>query len=221
MMNLKKTKTEVVTLDPSNAEIIPSQGKNQVRRNVNVRKMTIMAVLSAISIMLSMIPFVGYIQIGPIAITTMYIPVIIGAIMEGPMAGAVIGFIFGGSSLIRALTIPTVTSFAFINPLVSIVPRILIGVIAYYVYKLVMKVTKNVYISGLVTGAMGAITNTVGVLGMIYILYGARYAQALGESASTAKTLILTIAATNGIPEAIGGALVVSAVAAVLKKSKK
>lgn len=190
-------------------------------RNVNVRKMTIISVLSAISIMLSMIPFVGYIQIGPIAITTMYIPVIIGAIMEGPMAGAVIGFIFGGSSLIRVLTIPTVTSFAFMNPLVSILPRILIGVIAYYVYELVMKITKNVHISGLIAGAMGAITNTVGVLGMIYVLYGPEYAVALEQSASAAKTLILTIALTNGIPEAIGGALVVSAVAVMLKKSKK
>lgn len=191
------------------------------KRSVNVRKMTIISVLSAISIMLSMIPFVGFIQIGPIAITTMYIPVIIGAIMEGPMAGAVIGLVFGASSLIRALTMPTVTSFAFINPLVSILPRVLIGLLAYYVYELSMKLTKNVYISGLVTGAAGAITNTVGVLGMIYVLYGARYAEAMGESASAAKTLIMTIAATNGIPEAIGGALVVAAVAVILKKSKK
>lgn len=191
------------------------------KRSVNVRKMTIISVLSAISIMLSMIPFVGFIQIGPIAITTMYIPVIIGAIMEGPMAGAVIGLVFGASSLIRALTMPTVTSFAFINPLVSILPRVLIGLLAYYVYELSMKLTKNVYISGLVTGAAGAITNTIGVLGMIYVLYGARYAEAMGESASAAKTLIMTIAATNGIPEAIGGALVVAAVAVILKKSKK
>lgn len=219
MMNVEETK--VAISESSDVEVISSQRKNQARRNVNVRKMTIISVLSAISIMLSMIPFVGFIQIGPIAITTMYIPVIVGAIMEGPMAGAVIGFVFGASSLVRALTMPTVTSFAFINPLVSILPRVLIGILAYYVYELVIKLTKNVYISGLVAGATGAITNTIGVLGMIYVLYGPRYAEALEESASAAKTLLLTIAATNGIPEAIGGALVVAAVAVVLKKSKK
>ena len=87
---------------------------------------------------------------------------------------------------------PTITSFAFINPLVSILPRMLIGVIAYYVYKLTIKFTKNVFVSGWITGVIGSLVNTVGVLGMIYILYGARYAEALGESASAAKTLILT-----------------------------
>lgn len=191
------------------------------RKSVNVRMITITGILSAISIMLSMVPFLGYIQIGPIAITTMYIPVIIGAIIEGPVVGATVGFVFGLTSLLRALTMPTITSFPFINPLVSILPRVLIGILAYYSYQLVIKVTKNVYVSGLIAGAVGAITNTIGVLGMLYILYGARYAQALEESASAAKKLIITIAATNGIPEAVGGALVVSAVAAILKKSKK
>lgn len=197
--------------------------KTQVstRKNVNVRRMTIIGILSSISIMLSMVPFVGYIQIGPIAITTMYIPVVIGAIMEGPIAGAILGFIFGGSSFLRAITNPTPLNFPFINPLVSILPRIMIGIVVYYVYKLVMKITKNVYISGLITGAAGSITNTVGVLGMMYVLYGEKYALATGASASEAKTVILAIAAANGIPEAIGGAIVVAAVATVLKKSKK
>lgn len=190
------------------------------RKNVNVRRITIIGILSAISIMLSMVPFLGYIQIGPIAITTMYIPVIIGAIIEGPVVGMVVGFIFGATSLLRALTMPTITSFPFINPLVSILPRVLIGILAYYSYRLAIKVTKNVSVSGLVAGAIGAITNTIGVLGMLYVLYGERYAKALGESASAAKKLIFTIAATNGIPEAVGGALVVSAVAVILKKSK-
>ncbi|MBY1239982.1 MAG: ECF transporter S component, partial [Clostridioides difficile] len=102
-------------------------------RKVNVRKMTIIGVLSAISIMLSMTPL-GFIPVGPTKATIMHIPVIIGAIMEGPIVGAAIGFIFGISSLLNAITNPTVTSFVFINPLVSILPRVMIGVLAYYVY---------------------------------------------------------------------------------------
>ncbi len=77
-------------------------------RKVNVRKMTIIGVLSAISIMLSMTPL-GFIPVGPTKATIMHIPVIIGAIMEGPIVGA-IGFIFGISSLLNAITNPTVTS---------------------------------------------------------------------------------------------------------------
>ncbi|MEG1285025.1 MAG: ECF transporter S component [Romboutsia sp.] len=214
---IKSESLEVVVVESQDiTKLQPQQ-----RKKLNVRRMTVIALLSSISIMLSMVPFVGYIQIGPIAITTMYIPVVIGAIIEGPVVGAILGFVFGATSLFRALTIPTVTSFPFINPLVSILPRVMIGIVVYYVYQLAMKITKNIYVSGLITGAVGAMTNTIGVLGMLYVLYGERYAMAMGESASAAKTVILTIAAANGIPEALGGAIVVAAVAAVLKKSKK
>ncbi|WP_331681705.1 ECF transporter S component [Romboutsia sp.] len=192
--------------------------QSSATKKVNVRRMTVIGVLSAISIMLSMIPGIGYIPIGPTNATIMHIPVIIGAIIEGPIVGATVGFIFGLTSLLKALTAPTVTSFAFMNPLVSILPRVLIGILTYYIYELVMKVTKRVYVSGLVAGALGSLVNTVGVLSMIYILYAGRFAEACGASASAAGKFIFTIGTTNGIPEAIVSALVVSAVVVSLKK---
>lgn len=194
MMNLKSSKEEVS--NPSELKVVEAEVvmespevlkvKSRPVKKVDVRKMAIIGVLAAISIMLSMTPL-GFIPIGPTNATIMHIPVIIGAIVEGPLVGITVGFIFGATSLLKALTMPTITSFAFINPLVSILPRMLIGVIAYYVYKLTIKFTKNVFVSGWITGVVGSLVNTVGVLGMIYILYGARYAEALGESASAAK----------------------------------
>ena len=219
MMNLKSSKEEVS--NPSELKVVEAEVvmespevlkvKSRPVKKVDVRKMAIIGVLAAISIMLSMTPL-GFIPIGPTNATIMHIPVIIGAIVEGPLVGITVGFIFGATSLLKALTMPTITSFAFINPLVSILPRMLIGVIAYYVYKLTIKFTKNVFVSGWITGVVGSLVNTVGVLGMIYILYGARYA---------AKTLILTLGATSGIPEAIVGGFVVSAVCIVFNKRKK
>lgn len=219
MMNLESSKVEVI--NPSEVVMESPEVlkfKSKPMKKVDVRKMAIIGVLAAISIMLSMI---GFIPIGPTNATIMHIPVIIGAILEGPVVGIVVGFIFGASSLIRNLTMPTITSFAFINPLVSILPRILIGVVAYYVYKLTMKISKNAFVSGWITGVIGSLVNTIGVLGMIYILYGARYVEALGKSAATAKTVILTLIATNGIPEAIVGGFVVSAVCIIFNKRKK
>lgn len=223
MMNLESSQVEV--LNPSEVEIVMESPKDfkvksKQRKKTDVRKMAIIGVLSAISIMLSMTPL-GFIPIGPTNATIMHIPVIIGAIIEGPVVGITVGFIFGATSLLKALTMPTITSFAFVNPLVSVLPRMLIGIVAYYVYKLTIKFTKNVFVSGWITGVMGSLVNTAVVLGMIYILYGARYAEALGESASAAKTLILTLVATNGIPEAIVGGFVVSAVCVVFNKRKK
>lgn len=223
MMNLESSKVEVI--NPSEVEVVMESPevlkvKSKPMKKVDVRKMAIIGVLAAISIMLSMTPL-GFIPIGPTNATIMHIPVIIGAILEGPVVGIVVGFIFGAASLIRNLTMPTITSFAFINPLVSILPRVLIGVVAYYVYKLTMKISKNAFVSGWITGVIGSLVNTIGVLGMIYILYGARYVEALGKSAETAKTVILTLIATNGIPEAIVGGFVVSAVCIIFNKRKK
>lgn len=223
MRNLESSEVEV--LSPSEVEIVmespkDSKVKLRQRKKTDVRRMAIIGVLSAISIMLSMTPL-GFIPIGPTNATIMHIPVIIGAIIEGPVVGITVGFIFGATSLLKALTMPTITSFAFVNPLVSVLPRMLIGIVAYYVYKLTIKFTKNVFVSGWITGVMGSLVNTAVVLGMVYILYGARYAEALGESASAAKTLILTLVATNGIPEAIVGGFVVSAVCVVFNKRKK
>ena len=64
----------------------------------------------------------------------MHVPVIIGAVIEGPVVGAAVGLIFGLTSLFKAFTEPTITSFCFMNPIISVLPRVLIGIVAYYVY---------------------------------------------------------------------------------------
>lgn len=189
-------------------------------RKTNVRRMTIIGMLSAISIILSMTPL-GYLPIGPTKATIMHIPVIIGAIMEGPIVGATIGLIFGLTSLMQAITNPTITSFAFINPLVSVLPRVIIGIASYYVYNGLIKVSKNITIAALITGAIGSLTNTIGVLGMIYVLYAAQFVKVLGGDPSSAGAIILGIGTTNGIPEAIISTLVVTGVIKALKIGKK
>lgn len=108
----------------------------------DLRKLVIIGVLGAISVILGMTP-IGFIPVGPTRATIMHIPVIIGALMEGPIVGAFIGLIFGLFSIYQALTMPTVTSIFFLNPLVSIVPRVLIGIVAYYAYNFLHNLGKN------------------------------------------------------------------------------
>ena len=192
------------------------------QRRLNVRKMTVIGVLSAISIMMSMLPFIGYIPIGSTKATIMHIPVIIGAIIEGPVVGATIGLIFGLTSLWNAMTQPTITSIFFLNPLVSILPRVLIGVVAYYVYQGIYKISKKVYAAGFMAGLIGSLANTVGVLGMIYVLYADKYMERIGQAGADAGKWLFTLAATNGVPEALVAALIVSAVSvSLIRKGKK
>ena len=191
------------------------------QRKVNVRRMAVISVLSAISIVLSMIPFVGYIPLGPVKATIMHVPVIVGAVIEGPVVGAAVGLIFGLTSLFKAFTEPSITSFCFMNPIISVLPRILIGVVSYYVYKLIYKISKRVYLSGFVAGVLGSLTNTIGVMGLIYVIYADKYMQAIGQAGNAGKYILL-ICATNGIPEAIVAGILVAAVAvAMIRKSKK
>ena len=114
MMNLGSSEVEV--LNPSDIEgVVDSQKslriKSRKTKKLEVRKMAIIGVLAAISIMLSMTPL-GFIPLGPVNATIMHIPVIIGAVLEGPLVGITVGLIFGATSLFRALTMPTITSFA-------------------------------------------------------------------------------------------------------------
>ena len=195
--------------------------QTSAQRKVNVRRMAVISVLSAISIVLSMIPFVGYITLGPVKATIMHVPVIIGAVVEGPLVGAAVGLIFGLTSLFKAFTEPSITSFCFMNPIISVLPRILIGVVSYYVYKLIYKISKRVYLSGFVAGVLGSLTNTIGVMGLIYVIYADKYMQAIGQAGNAGKYILL-ICATNGIPEAIVAGILVAAVAVVMiRKSKK
>lgn len=108
--------------------------KSNRTMRTKTRKLVIISMLSAISIFLGLTGL-GFIIIPPVKATIMQIPVIIGAIIEGPIVGAIIGLVFGLFSMYQALVAPTVTSFMFWNPIIALVPRILIGIGSYYVYK--------------------------------------------------------------------------------------
>lgn len=171
------------------------------------QRMARIAMLGAIAAFMSFTPF-GFIQLGIVKITFMHIPVIIAAIIEGLYGGIIVGLIFGISSLIVNLSGPLAP--LFLNPMVSIVPRILIGVVAYYVYR----ATKKVWL----TAIAGTLTNTVLVLSGFYIFGLTLFSSVKKIDPSTAGKVIATIGVTNGIPEAIVAVIVVTSVVAALKK---
>jgi len=191
------------------------------------KRLVTISLLSGISFVLGFTPL-GFIPIPPANATTMHIPVIIGAILEGPVAGMVIGLIFGVSSIIQALLRPNILSFAFVNPLVSVLPRILIGLVSYYSYRLVFelfssnkeKVSKwRDSVSVGVSAALGTLTNTVGVLGMMYLLFADRIATAMGVAREAVGGVVLAIGLTNGIPEIIIAVLITVGVIRAVKKA--
>jgi len=185
---------------------------------LGIRQITVIGMLSAVSVVLGLTGY-GFVQLPIARATIMHIPVIIGAILEGPLVGAMIGLIFGAFSILQNLMAPNVLSFAFLNPLVSVVPRILIGIVSYYCYKLVVAKHEPLKIG--IGAVIGSLTNTFGVLTMIYLLYAARYAEVNGISAGMAAKVIYGVALTNGIPEAVIAAVVTIPVVLAVKRLKR
>ena len=101
---------------------------------LETKNLTTIGILGAIVIMLGLTPL-GFIPLGVLTITSLHIPVIIAGILEGPVIGGFVGLIFGLFSIFNAMTRPGPISFVFYNPLISILPRILIGVVTGLVYK--------------------------------------------------------------------------------------
>lgn len=200
-------------------------------------RMVQIALFAAIIVLLALIPGLGYIPIGVVKATTIHIPVIIGGILLGPKAGAFLGFIFGCTSLLNATINPTITSFAF-SPFYSVgeihggfqsliicfIPRILIGVVSYYVFVGVKKLFKNRTgsrtVALAVAGVAGSMTNTLLVMNLIYLLFGQTYAKVIGKSFDILYGVILGVIGTNGIPEAIVAGILTVAICTVLIKSK-
>jgi uncharacterized membrane protein len=189
------------------------------KKRFEVRQIAVVGMLSAISIVLGA-SGVGFIPLPMAKATIMHIPVIIGAILEGPLVGMAAGLIFGVFSIIQNLTNPSLLSFAFLNPIVSVLPRMLIGVTSYYSQKIPF--IKNSVLKTGVSAVIGTLTNTVGVLGLTYLLYANEFAQAMGIDAGSAAKAIIGVAVTNAPGEIIVSvALSIPIVLAVRKLLKK
>jgi len=194
----------------------------------NVRKMVVIAMLSGICLFLGLTGL-GFIPLPLFKLTILHLPVIIGAIIEGPVVGGSIGLIFGLFSIYQNITAPTPMSPFFYNPLVSVLPRVLIGILSYYIYKLIRNKLKNVKLSITIAAVCGSLINSIGVLGTVYLIYFKDYAEILmskgtiaSNSVSAVTTALLTVIGTNGLAEAIlSGLLVTPIVISIFKMQKK
>ncbi|WP_298846247.1 ECF transporter S component [Clostridium sp.] len=187
-------------------------------RKIKTSELTTIGMLSAVCVVLGLTGY-GFIPLPGAKATIMHIPVIIGSIIGGPIVGMTIGLIFGIFSIIQNITAPNILSFAFINPLVSVLPRVLIGFTSYYVYKLSIGKNENLRI-GLAT-VIGSLTNTFGVLTMVYVLYAAKFAVSKGIDPSIAAKTIYGIAIINGVPEAIIATVITIPVILAIKKIRR
>ena len=194
----------------------------------DTRWMVSVALMAAIVIVLANTPL-GMIQLPIIKATTVHIPVILGAILLGPGAGAILGAVFGICSLVSNTMAPTLLSFAFSPFLsttgipgalkaiwISVGCRILIGVAAGWLWVLFTKIKLNQFIALPIVGFVGSMVNTVTVMGSIYFLFAQQYAEAKEVALTAVFSLVMGTVTASGIPEAIAAAILVLALGKVL-----
>lgn len=195
-----------------------------MKRNTNsiskTRRLVLIGALGGISIFLG-ISGLGLIRLPIFSLTIMHIPVIIGAILESPVVGIAVGLIFGLFSMYQNITAPGLTSFIFWNPIIALIPRILIGIVAYYSFKLLKSKIKSTGVCAGIASILATLTNTIGVLGLTYILYLDKYAQAREISRDAVADTLFTVGLTNGIPEAIVSALITIPIVVTMLKMKR
>ena len=193
--------------------------------NLNkVRKITLTALLVAIIFLLTFTPL-GYLVIGPIAATTIQMPVIIGAVLMGPVTGLVLGGFFGLSAIVKVLTMPGADPFATLalsySPLHYIVvcmgSRLVMGFLTGVLGEMLSKIPvlqKRRWspIRYGITGRGGSLMNTVFYLGMLWLLCAQVISTYYNVDISGVGALVMGTAVAAGIPEAIVSCLVVAAV---------
>ena len=198
-----------------------------------ITRLTITGMLSALILIMVYTP-IGLLRLPgtSIEITLITIPVLIGLLAEGPTVGAILALVFGAGTMLKGLVAPA-TPFDpfFINPMVSVIPRLLIPIAAWatfnFVKALLPKNKQMISVAWSVSALVGSVTNTVCVLLALFLVYRTQingilsnldleqYANAAG------KFLFFGVALPNGIPEALATMILVPAVMVAVSAVKK
>lgn len=179
------------------------------KKKTNTRNLVRASILSALIIVMTLVPYTGYISYGGvIEITTLHIVVIVGAVLLGWQYGAIIGLVWGVTSMLRALTNPLWAPF--INPLISVVPRIFVGIVAGLVAQGLRKIRVRSGLAAAGAAAAATLTNTVLVLTALKLF------SALLNGVPLVGAILGAIIAINGTIEIVAAIILVPIIVAAI-----
>ncbi|MBG9988330.1 ECF transporter S component [Aerococcaceae bacterium DSM 111176] len=191
--------------------------------NRRTRDNVLIAIFAAIIILQTWVPFLGYIALPTLSLTIIHITVIVVTLLRGTKAGVIIGAVWGINSLLRAVFIGNpIERMIFMNPLISILPRILMPLVVGLLSEWMIKrnITTKVRASAL--GFLGSLLNTVFVLGMIGIFSADQYLELIGQTGgSNIWIVLMSVVTLNGIPEAIVSTILTPILTITLHKMVK
>ena len=182
-----------------------------------VRQITHLAILTAIIFLLAFTPL-GYLRVGPVSITFLVIPVVIGGMTLGPVRGGFLGAVFGATSFAQCfMGDPFGAALVALSPLATavacFVPRILIGVVAGVLFPALLKVSRSHVLAFVGTAVAGTLTNTILFVGMVVGFFQNSY-----FGGSPFWTIFAGFFTVNVALELVVGVIVSAALSAVLNR---
>ena len=204
--------------------------KGSKKGRLTIQWMTGTAMMIALTLVLANTPL-GRIAMPFLTATTLHIPVIIATLVLGLEAGVLTGLTFGVHSLISNLTGASFFAPFFINPLVSVLPRVLFPVVVYAiaegVKRLLSRFDRHNVVAYVLASALGTAIHTAMVMGMIYLLYAGRIAELVAMGANAPESIaqsgvgagIALMGVANGVPEAIVAAVIAPVVTLAIDKA--
>lgn len=200
-------------------------------QRIETRTLVQYALFIGIIFLMGLTPYLGYITLPFAAITIVHLPVIIGSYRFGVKGGAVFGAFFGLTSLITCFTRPdaiaaivlgTSTGFGLYNIflilMVLFLPRVLTGVFSALVFKALSRISDAAAMA--VAAVVGSLTNTVFLLGSLYLFAfnqaGTAFGLAPGYTGGELALVLLGIVAFNGMLEAAAAMLLCTTIGKAL-----
>lgn len=196
-----------------------------MKTSTKTRQLTILGLLTGILLLMAYTPL-GYLNIGPLAISFNVIPVALAAITLGPAGGAAAGAVFGLTSFLQCIGVGGVSSMGVIlfgiNPVLAFiqrfVPRLLDGLLLGYIFRGVKKAS-NARLGCFITGFFSAFLNTLFFMTALVVLFGnTEYMQGLIGG----KNIILFVCGfvgINAVCEMVSSTIITGAVGFALLKA--
>lgn len=178
-----------------------------MQKKTNIIRLVQLAILIALVVVLQL--FGSSIKIGPTSISLVLIPIVLGGMLLGPKAGALLGFVFGAITLIAGLTGADVFTSVLLNsgikgaivtPLICLGKATLAGLGSAWVYKLLKN--KAEVLGVFLAAAAAPIINTglfiLGALSLSDVLLAANF---VAEGTTVIYFLVIGCAGLNFVVE--------------------
>ena len=194
-------------------------------KKLSIRNFVVLALLIAILLLMSMTPL-GYLNIGPLAITLNVIPLAVAAVALGPVGGLICGCVFGLTSFLQCLGVGGSSAMGVmlfsINPFLAFVqrfvPRALDGLLLGWIYRGLSKKAKP-YVACAITGFLSAFLNTLFFMTALLVLFGGtEYVQGL-VAGRNLLVFVCAFVGVNAVAEMAAATVLTGAVGAALGKA--